>query len=184
MIGCMEEKKIAAGSQDDPAEQVEQVQPVEQAAGDLLDLSQVMIRLTQLAGPKLTVHKGMRAVSTVEGADLFKETAARRNLASPLPASMAVAEVPGEAMAVLGIPTLTTTPSQIDLRWDKQAELFYCNLRRLLTLKEIRIPKRTRLVINLDPVMHPTHGPCVKLWWNEDSFVPISDRPKTEEKES
>lgn len=176
----MEEKKVAASAKDDPAEQAEQPELPE---GDLVDLSKVTIKPKQLAGPKITVHKGTRGKSTVEGADMFKETAAKRNLESPLPASVAVAAVPGEPMAVLGIPTLNTSPSHIELKWDKHAELFRCNLNRLLTLKKIRIPSRTRLVINLEQVMHPKHGPCVKLWWNEDSFVPIADRPKSEKKE-
>ncbi len=159
--------------------------PVEAApaAPKLLDLSKVSDRTNAEKGSKMTIHKGTVATSTLEGGDTVKETAVKRKLPSPLPAAMDLAPIDDEPMAVLGIPVTKATKSNLALEWEDDGRTFHANLRRLLRLKEVTIPNRTRMLLHLDPVDDPAYGPCVKIWWHKDSFVRVIARKQKEDEE-
>jgi|GEM_PF-5533250 len=148
-----------------------------------IDLSQVSEKDEDEKGSKMTIHTGYTAKSTIEGADTVKAAATKQNLASTMPAALNLAPVPGEARQFYGIPTAKATKSNLNLTWAKDGRTFRSDLRRLLRLGNVNRPSRTRMVLHLDPAEHPTYGPCLKIWWDEQSFIPIASRGEKEEEQ-
>ncbi len=82
-----------------------------------------------------------------------------------------------------GIPTTKRSPSFLNLTWLKNREV-KANFRAIPLLKETVIPPASRMVIDVEKINHPEHQHCVKLSWTEDCFVPINDRPSSDDNTS
>lgn len=152
------------------------------AEGEWLDLTQANVKPANTVGSRLTIHRGFSAISSVEGADTIKTAALKQGLETHLATALSLMNVPGEPRAVYGIPTLEENPAYLPLTWDPEGELVSGYMKALLVLKQIRIPRRTRMVIYVEPAVHEKYGPCVKLRWDETSFVPINSRTDSDSK--
>lgn len=97
-------------------------------------------------------------------------------LCSPLPAALEIHAFPGEVRTVYGVPKPEKLEGYLHLDWFDQGRRFRTKLRALLAALEIKVPRGTRMVINVKADSHPKLGPCIKLWWEENCFVPIEEK--------
>lgn len=164
--------KAAASSQ--PA------QPIPAAAKRLkpLDLSLGTAKPKNIVSARIDIrYDGSVGNSSILAANAVIEIARKCGLQSPLPAALELYPEPDRVLR--GVPKDERNSAWLNLDWYDQGRRFRANFRQVLALLKITIPHGTRMVINLAADQEEELGPCLKLWWEDDCFVPI-DHPDEE----
>lgn len=160
-----------------PAEQADQVK--------FLNLAAVPVRTRNMTDPQFTVHfKGYVARSSVLGAVEISEASGARNLASPTPPALEIHASEESGNVLYGVPTMEKSDSHLLLDWEEKGRRVKTNMIHLLQAKKLQIPADTRMVIRVEHVKHATLGPCVKLSWTSQCFVPISEMAEEESEQA
>jgi|GEM_PF-6256848 len=137
------------------------------------DLSQVT--LPSNVGPsQIEVRRGFTGKPSSRAAEAVIEVAAKSGLPNPLPAALEIHPVPGDSRALHGVPKAERNDAWLNLNWNSKGRSFNCTFRRLFTLLGINVPKGTRMLINVAVDQHVQYGPCLKLWWDKEAFVPVN----------
>lgn len=168
---------------EDPAHAAASLQPDCQipAATDLgqpLDLSLVPIQPKQVVSARIGIrYDGYVGTASTLAASTVIECASQRVLKNPLPTALEMHPGAVDERVLRGVPKDEYSKAWLNLDWYDHGRYFRANFRRLLTLLKIKIPKGTRMVINLAVDQDERLGPCIKLWWDSHCFVPI-DSPE------
>lgn len=151
-----------------------EVSPIHGGSTSPVDLSTVNTESRRLVGPRLTIPwDSSVGLSSTKGAEESKKAAQACKLSSTLAASLKVHQDDENPTAIYGIPWPDQSPANLNLEWLEQGRRFRTNLAAVLRLKKINIPKGSRMLINLEQIVHPKLGPCLRLWWDKDCFIPI-----------
>ncbi len=140
-----------------------------------LDLSKVGAHPKTVAPASIRVRwDSAMGRATLLAADAVVNAAGKAGLKSPLPVALEIYPVPGEERALWGVPRESQSPAWLNLEWYHQGRHFRADLRQLLALLKITVPQGTRMVVGVAEENVANIGPCVKLTWDDDSFLPIN----------
>lgn len=158
----------------------EQTEPV-----TFLDLASVPVRTRNMNDPQFAIlFTGYVARSTTLGAQEVSEAAVARNLESPTPPALALHASEEAGNVLYGVPTMEKSDSHLLLEWEDKGRKVRTNMMHLLQAKRIQIPANTRMIIKIEHVKHAKLGPCVKLSWDSQCFVPISETAEEESEQA
>lgn len=157
-----------------------------EADGSFFDLSDVTTRSGNVTTPRITVswdsNTGLGSV--LAAVELAAATNGTPGIETPRPAAVKLHNFSEERQTLYGVAKAEWQEGYLKLEWFDQGRRFRTNLLAMLTKLKIKVPKGTRMVINLKATTHPTLGACVKLWWVEDCFIPINEQEDGEEAKS
>lgn len=168
---------------EDPANAAASIQPECQvpATADLgnpLDLSQVPAQPKHVVPARIGIRfDGYVGTASTLAASAVIECASQRVLKNPLPAALEMHPGASDERVLRGVPKDEYSKAWLNLEWYDHGRYFRANFHRVLTLLKIKIPKGTRMVINLSVDQDERLGPCIKFWWESNCFVPI-DSPE------
>lgn len=172
------------GLNEDPAKAADRLQGDSQAPAPTkrspLNLNSVTPQSRNIVPARIEIrYERFVGTSSARAADAVIQSGANCGLKNPLPAALELYPGASEERVLHGVPRDEQNNTWLNLNWYDQGRRFRASFRHLLALLKITIPNGTRMIINVAADHDPELGPCVKLWWETDCFVPI-DSPDSD----
>lgn len=141
-----------------------------------LDLAKASQWSKNVAEPQFTIRYGSTmGFGSVRAVETIIQAATEGRVTNPQPAALIIHQDETNPRILYGIPTMKKSRSYLNLTWLNDNEV-KASFKAILQLKEIVIPPGSRMVIDVEKIVHSTHGHCVKFSWDEDCFLPINER--------
>ncbi len=145
------------------------------AASGPLDLSTVSAHTRRVVPARIDVRWDQYAGnSSTLAADAVITVAGKCGLKNPLPVALELYPAPGEERTLRAVPKEEQSEAWLNLDWYDQGRRFRSSFHKLLTLLKINIPRGTRMLINVAADHDQDLGHYIKLWWDQDAFLPIN----------
>ncbi|MFZ5824691.1 MAG: hypothetical protein ACOY94_10220 [Bacillota bacterium] len=146
------------------------------------DLSVAPKVTRNMVGPQFSIpHRGYVGKGSTKAIEAIREAVKARRMTSPTPGALEIHFDEAEPTVIYGVPRAKQSPSYMALDWSEQGRVVRANFQAILQAKEVEIAQGLRLVLQVEHVKHAELGHCVKLSWDNRSFVPMSESAEEEQ---
>jgi|GEM_PF-5438898 len=118
---------------------------------------------------------GYIGYSSVLAAEQISTVAMDAGLETPTPAGLELHRDSASPTSFFGKPLKTDTQADLVVHWKSTKECSI-NFAAFLQTLQVTIPPDHNMLIDVESVTHPVHGPCIHLSWGKNCFVAIEEK--------